>query len=363
MNDIGFGFENHDQPSNSTSDIALNESLYLCLYYNGLSRRVSFYFAAVIMPIGVVFNMLGIIVSMRKSLRATRVGFYVCVLSVSNLITILFNMFVIQSSSFFGVDFATLSTPACKLIYYTRRIIRSLSPCLEVLFTVDLFVSVMYPRQLDLMRKYSLQAIGGLIILLVLFHAINIFFVIRQFREVYLSVDGIYKNFSTNFCTGESEAISAASDIILCIFKCALPIIIMCVLSVLIVRKMSQSSKTSLVVRRESSKAKKEAHFARTITFLNACFIVLNLPEVLGWIVRDYFAYFSHAYTWDDPKLALVNLVFQITFNLSVIYNTTFFFINLKFNKLFQREVKGLIFKSSENTNSLEFTNSPSSNK
>jgi hypothetical protein len=308
-----------------------NETKYWAAYYNDLGAEADFYINVVIVPIGVVANLLAFAVFCRKRLNSTSMGFFYRTITLTNVINLLFVLLFMQSERLFNFDFYTHSDASCQFIMYARRIVRELNPMLEALLTVSRFLDVVFPHRFGFMRKSNSN------ILLVVYVLIACYLLLNM-TNLHYFVDG-----SARACTA-SEAIVLASDLILVVLRSFLPLAVMFVLNAFVVRKLLNSTR---VRHAHSVTAKRDHKFSFTVILMNGTFTVFNLPLALVYIVK-------HAYLGSCERvgvrasaiyLARIDLAWTMSFNVTSVYYAAFALLHLYFNKLFRSEVAKLVCK------------------
>lgn len=146
-------------------------------------------------------------------------------------------------------------------------------------------------------------------------------------------------------CTGDM-GIQLYSDLILILFRTIIPIFTMGILSILIIRKLSQINRirkkaaSPYQAHRNNShgSAHKDHQFTFTVVSMNFVFILFNIPTTLVYIVRHIYLIISKSNT-DANLIAKMDLMWTISFNLGTLYFSSFFLLNTIFNKLFRAEV------------------------
>lgn len=315
---------------------------------NSIASNISFYFTIIIFPIGILLNCLCIIVSFRYRLNQGNLGFFIKCVSTSNILIFLFSIFT--TTQVIGVDPSTVSDASCKLIIYFRRLLREVYPCVEVLFCLDRYLSIAHPHRFKTFMNPKNKAMwmlvfGGLLPLYLIANIGNLFYSLEY--TVTTSEDygdyGEYGNITYNdvnvtvrTCEHSSAAVIAA-DFVVITLRSFIPITLMLTFNTIIRRKLVSSSLRANTNQTES----RDRSFTRTLFKINIAFIMFYLPEALGYIVLIVFTDLE-----DSSQLtqSIANLVFIIGINFSMLYNTGFFFVNLRFNKLFRSECSSILW-------------------
>lgn len=296
---------------------------------------INYYFILIIVPIGIVTNMICILIFSRSNMNKTNMGFFNILLALSNILTLLFYMFLQNSSSLFGYDLSLSSDLCCKLYFYLRRNIRELAPTIECLLSFDRFINVCYPKRFNIFANkiFRLKLILFVLFVLAVLNIENLFF--------YLNVK--YTNSSggkireIRVCTA-SESILIASDMISAVLRTFIPFVIMTVLSTCIITKVI-AIKRNLNKSKKHKSMKKEYQFTITIISMNISFLLMSLPEAIGYILKNF--YFLQSSN-NDESYYIVNFVFKISYIVSTSHYCVLFFFNFFHNILFRNEIFSL---------------------
>jgi hypothetical protein len=330
--------------SSNQSGIPSNSTLFWYLYYNQIASSINYYFAISMVPVGVILNGLAFLIASRKSLNKTNMGFFIRSLSTSNLVTLLFSLFFMQSRLLFNFDFYTYSDVSCRFIMYTRRSIRVLSPMIETLFTVDRFLAVMFPKKFEFLKKNRNVLLSILVIVAIdlISNTLNAFNHVEEISTQFVDSNGLTRMYSKKICTS-SDAISFTSDVILIFMRVLIPLAVMGSLNFLICRKLVTSRQSIHSSGSASIKANKDRQFTKNLVLMNVAFIAFNLPKAITYFVKDIIhesVFNEGPFNAEEAKLTMY---WYITFNISTFYYVIYFPLNVYFNKLFRREVLATI--------------------
>jgi len=118
-------------------------------YLNNASNALTYYFLMIIIPTGILGNLISFYIYTRPSLnRKTNTGFLYAGLCVVNLLSILNYGFITHSNALFNY---TVTMP-CGLANYLRRTVFNAISWMQVLISFDRLMAVLYPR-LKLMKN------------------------------------------------------------------------------------------------------------------------------------------------------------------------------------------------------------------
>ena len=230
------------------------------VYYSNLAYHFKYHFLFVLTPIGLITNLICIIVFTRRNLNKTNMGFYCMCIAISNMITLLFYMFVTQSKFVLGIELETSSDIACKVIMLLRRTIRELSPAIESLLTIDRFLVVFYPNRFKWINKRRT--------ILIAICAVYFFLVLVSIGNMLYFVANNSSSLSKKICTS-SKWIVLSSDIISTVMRTFLPCSIMFIFNSLMIYRLFKSRTFFASHNRNLNR---EHEFTVTVMFINFSF-------------------------------------------------------------------------------------------
>ena len=293
-------------------------------YINRISDYVTHYSIIINLSVGVPLNLVNVLVFTRIMLNKTNktnMGILGLCQSVVDIILLLYHLLILRSTSFFPISLIRTSDSICKLISFIRRLLTCSSSWMEVVTTFDRFTFVIFGHtgRLNLMKKRCFMAL----IILGLINLINLFFYLSRGK-----------------CTADNS-ILIASDMIMITTRLYIPFFMMIFSNIYMIRIVTKTSKAAL---RQTSNARKEHHFTRSVIANDAFFLLFHLPNSIYFILNDINLY-SGAFNGDPLFAANYKLFGNIARNFSLFFQTFSFFIYLTFNKLYRREIWNLIEK------------------
>ena len=312
-------------------------------YLNDLGNKIDYYFALITIPIGIIFNTLSVFIFLRKNLNKTNMGFFNFCLSISNSFTLIYFIFVSDSKIFFNYDLKIKHDVLCRIIPFIRRVIREVSPWIEVLITFDRLIYVKFPTRFKFMhKKLILAEIMGLMLLILSVISIeNFFYSIRTTVKIIPAPTS--KNMTNNTiepksdlsstCTGSND-ILLASDLISIILRTFIPIITMVVLNYILISFVLHT-KSKMKNNQNKAYCSRQLNFTLTVIAMDMYFLALNLPVSVMYILR-----YAVVSSWSG---LLVNFVWKICYNIANLYYATLFFFNIIFNRIFREEILFMI--------------------
>lgn len=281
-----------------------------------IANKIDFYFVVTLVPVGIATNFISMLIFTRKSLNATNMGFFNLLISISNIVTLVFYLFFMESNRVFNYDLSIVSDFGCKLMMLLRRVIREMAPIVETVMTLERFMTVYYPKRFTVFQKRSFLSA----LILIIFTC----FVIISFENLFYYLE-ISNN--TRSCTG-TQLIVTSSDLISATLRTFTPFAVMFTLNVLMLRRI-----ISRKIIRSSSKSRREYQFTISVVSMNALFLALNLPVSIGYILK---AIYSDSRTYTAQMVEFYwRLAYLVATCHYILTNVT----NFVFNRLFREEL------------------------
>jgi hypothetical protein len=288
-----------------------------------------YYYTVILVPVGITANFLSILIYSRKELNKTNAGFLNKCIGITNVIILLFHLFIIESKYLFGADLLAHSDLTCRIFRLVKKTTRECSPMIETGLILSRYFEVFRPKQFMFIYKkgFLVTTILAVYSLLFLLNSENLFYF--KSRVKYIRGNVIFHEIKCTSFVG----VVVLSEVISAIFRSILPSIAMLVLNILIITKLYQSRLAS----NRRTRPKRELKFTRTTLLRNLVFILLNLPYTIvsvfkiAFLLRDTRTNRLYMYQFD--------IYLRVCYDISTFYYVSFFFMNMTFNKLFRREI------------------------
>ena len=309
------------------------------LNFGPLISSMNSYYTLVAIPIGFLTNILSIIVFMRPTLLKTSMGYFNLLISISNLLSLLFFFFVQQSSIVLNIDLSTQTDVGCRLFMFTRRVMREVSPLIETIMTFERFLTIYYPKKFTFFQNkiFILKLTCAFIFIFALISFENLFHELQiTEKSSYQVVNGttVWKNTTSKSCTG-TLLVTVSSDLISATLRTLIPFSLMLVLNVLIAIKVT-TKKSVMKNKQSANKSRKERQFTRIVLSLNMVFLILNFPQAIGYGLRNGLLVFNKP---SYLTLQIVNLYWAIAYIISTSHYIVTIVTNLVFNRIFRVEI------------------------
>ena len=300
-----------------------NSSLINSLY--DLEIQIATYSSLLVLPIGLVSNILNIIICMQKAIRKETIGFYSGMMSLFSIPLLIIGFIAIYPST---SNLLYNSNFDCVAILYTFRIAVQMFAWLNVMVALDRMMCVTFPTRFKFIYKRTFLFTTVLILfsLVLLANSANFFFKI-------ITVNSLANNSTQIFCTTKIQNLLLVRDIISQLMRSILPFLFELILNAILVHKLLQSRRRANL----HSSMKREHKFVFTIVILNFTFILTNLPLLISIIYLNLLNYQFKSQT-SSEAIFVANFFYSMAAIFSSFMPASTLFINIAFNKYFRKE-------------------------
>lgn len=347
-----------------------------------ISRNLGLVYSVTFLPLGIAFNMVSIYIFCQKKLNKNtqngRLNAFLC----------LFNIFALSNSflftqflPYFNIYLIDQSHFACTFLNVWRRFALQSPSFQQVLITVLFYLNVRFPNKLKFLKKkfFLMEAIIFMSLAIFLINIEYFWFEYRKandsslinYDELNLSANST--SFSYMICQADLT-LSLISDVINILMRSFIPFIILLIFNILILKVVKSSSARIVNQNVDQRRSRNEMRFGKVIISVNFLLLLLYTPWTISFILNYSFTKSGlKASNIDKNANSLVGLTLSYNISLCITYlfNSSPFFINIIFNRLFKEEcikmVKCLSRKenqiSSMSTNNTTVTKIKSTNK
>ena len=300
-----------------------------------LEDEIAYYTTILILPIGIVLNILTAVVFLRKGLNKTNMGFFYFWTSVLFAFTLIFYFFIYNSSIMFNYDLTLVNNASCKIVTLMKRATRNLPPWLLVIISVERYLHLKFKFNKDFKNKklifFSLFIVIAFLMFII--NITNFFYYLENGTNSTL----VFNDTSIKECTA-SEDLKFIAILTAATFRSLIPIFLLIVLNGFIISKLIANTRLLKESKKKEAKMfRREYHFTFMTLVLSSFFVVLNLPDAVCHLVRNTY---SSVNSQDTKTLAIIDFIWDITYDVSNFYYSSFFFINLLFNSIFRKELR-----------------------
>ena len=313
--------------SNQTSDFEF------MLWMRSLNINFLYYSTVIILPFGLFFNTLSIVIFLRPRFKKTTNGFNNIIINTINnlLLMVIFAIYYTQST---GKDVLLTSIYACTILSFLARLLAQHSSWIYVILVSERLVCVMYPVEYKIFKYKK-------VIIAVVVSIVFLFLCGLDSPNLLLYLAATKTNGSANqtlVCTGDALVIRIRDAVVIA-FRMVIPFILTILLNIVLVFKLV---KIKNQIRSKDSYMLREYRFAFSIIALNVLFILTLLPNLVALIYLNL-AQYDQANLAYTRQVAVANFMLYVGQYISA-YNYSFnFFINLKANSMFRKEFFRLI--------------------
>ena len=288
------------------------------------SLSLIFYTCVIIGNFGIVTNMLNIFVSMKSEIMKIKTGFYFILISIFNILTIIFTLYLLLFPQSIGrPDLATTSFLACWLIPYLLRVVSQMVSWLNVVLTYDRMLCTTITYHIHFM--YDNQKVKHL--LLVMFVIICV-----------LNLPNFFFHIEANTCTPNWNFITVLRDSVSMLNRIIVPQTLQTVFNVILIVRLFKK-------REEIDRPlEKERRFAFTVVISNIVFIVGEMPFLIATVFINMYGYNTTYITTTSIQAAVASFAFLCaTAFLALVGYSSSLFVNIFTNKTYRNEVKKIL--------------------
>ncbi|RMZ95213.1 hypothetical protein BpHYR1_020441 [Brachionus plicatilis] len=233
-----------------------------------ITYQIEKMFMLVLVPIGILTNILSVFIFTKKKFNKTNMGFYGIGIGCANILQLIYYMFVQNSEILFNYNMSLASNDMCRTIVYFRRLIRQIAPIIETVMTLDRFMNVYFPRKFKFIIKknYILTIILTIVGLFGMFDLLNLSYNLQP-RSFY-SKDYILTNIT--ICTS-SKKVRQYTDIGATILRTYVPLFTMFSLNLLIIKQLTRSR-----IKAHGTNMKREFDFTKSVLGMNGIFLKIT---------------------------------------------------------------------------------------
>lgn len=315
-----------------------------------LSKQINIYFSGCVVPIGIIFNLISLIVFIRHRMNTkTNMGIYYSSLAIYDSLALTNSILFIQFLPSLGINLPSLSVFGCHFLSIYRRSVIQSPSWMQVIITFDRFRSVCFPTKFIFMeqKRFIIKIVIGLFFIMFLLNMEHGWFFLSR-NVVNQTVFDIVTNKTFNrtnlyqTCTA-SQILLSFTDLKMVFMRSYIPVFIMLFLNIIV-------SRTFLSSRKKMNKKEsliKEYTFTRTVILMNVTFFILYLPWSVWYAVNTVFKNTPGAMTKTiSAKLSLTQSIF---FSIAYLNNCSSFFVNFVFNRHFRNELFNCLKLKNEN--------------
>ena len=306
------------------------------------THKLEYFSFIIIGGIGLITNLLNILVSTKKEIKKTNMGFYNIILSIFNVFALLSRTLQIMPS-IGQQDLLLTSQVACITIPYFARLSSQICLWINVLISFDRLFLMSYENFAAYKNRYIKDSKKQLKMITVIFFILSMVNIPGTF--FHLETQKTFNN-ATNLTTVSIECTSTALIVVIrdslsVIFRILLPLVIQVIISYILVYKLLR-----LEINVNSLSLKREYKFTFTIVILNVLFIFTDLLILIGLILINVYGY-NQTYISTSSNQSAIASFFYLCSVVFALFNICdcLFFVNLVTNMKFRKEFKKIFLK------------------
>ncbi len=303
--------------------------------FDNIKNQILFYSCIILGPIGIISNILNIIVCKRKKIRQLAMGFYSPIMSVFNMITLMFIYLKFLPTVLGAQNLFSVSDWSCVVYTFFGHMCMQISVWLNVMVSFDRMISITFPHKFSCIkdRPFLTKILLGLFVFISLMNVLD--FTLRVNETPSTGNQSI----ATKSCSASNKIIGIIQGGIIQMMQTILPYIFVFGLNTILVYKIIES-RNNLSIRRSLYRDYK---FSFTIVMLNLIFFITQTPLLISSI---YFAVLNYQQLASSTVKYLFNTFFQVNaFFFASCTISSVFFVNLAFNKNFKYEFYQLLLE------------------
>ena len=292
--------------------------------------KIRFYFAILIIPLGVLLNFLAILVFIRRKLNKNSIfGFLNTWLCGFNLIDLL-NEFIFSILSYNEIDPITYSSFTCRFLYGLIKYVNHLPSVHMIIMAFYLYITICHPTKKDFFGKHKFTIIIANLTLITIIDCIFIVYD-RQMTEME-SINSSNISYSIFECKTK-QSLDFFIDWLDLSIRAFIPFCLILFLNILSIKKFSQNK----MLKKSKSHTNKKVNFTNAIFLTNFMFLIIYLPWSIFFIIYHLNHSFQIAKNVSDSKSFEIGFViFQ---SIAYLNNMDSFLINYSFNSIFREEL------------------------
>ena len=327
--------------NNSAIDIS---TLVTQLNLNLKDVDFNFIMIMIIFPIGVTLNILQLYVFSKKQLNLkTNMGSMHALLSLFNVIALVNSIFIRQLLPIFKINLKEYTNFGCKLMNFIQRFSLDLPSFQQVLISFMFFMSIKFPMKFIALQNSKKQYLFIILSMIIFAFAENIGYFFFELKLTYSNLTSINETdnatqLSYEYLCYSSFYLTLGTGILDVIFRNFMPFILMFIFNILIVFHIYKNH----LKLHKTYKARGHKHFFISIMTINLIFFILYLPWSIAQVIV-LVQYFFTARIAADIISPSSMFFFNIGWWVSYLNYICPFFVYIRFNRLFRKELFSLV--------------------
>ena len=285
------------------------------------TNTMFFYSAVVIVPIGLILNLIEFLVFRSKDFEKANFGFLMNLSILTNSFSLVWSFIFFKYLPSIGIPIDSFSWFTCSLFLFFSRVSQQIPLYIQALISFLNYLSVAYPAKFISLNKKS-HFIYMFFLVLVVVLLLNVSSAIRYLTPI--------ANSTNQTCTA-SNTVNIVSICIHIVLRCVVPFFLINFINYLTVRNIIRP-RTAL-----NFSINKEIRYGKVCACMGLIFVIFNFP--LSCIQITLIVY-QLVYEYPDIyTLLTLRLAFDCSRVFAWTYYSMGFFINILFNKIFRKNL------------------------
>jgi len=304
-------------------------------YQNQFIKSLYFYSSVLIVPMGILLNLIQIRVFSSKEFTKSNIGFLMNTFVILQSLALIWTIIVFRYLTVIGINISNLSEFTCVTFLNIVRIIQEIPLFFQTFVSFINYLSVAYPSmyKIFLKKRNIIFCLIGIIIFIFVANIPNLFRNIVTLNTTNLS--------NTQICIATNQA-DMISSIDFALFRFFIPFILFILINILSIKTIMKSKRNLKVT------LKKEIAFSKVLIYLGCLFFLFNFPLSFIVIIQIIYQYFISSST---SQLNYINFLIDCSRIFAWSYYGCGFFINSIFNKRFRKIlIQIIVIKDSINS-------------
>jgi hypothetical protein len=294
------------------------------------------YAAPCIISLSLVGNTLVILIYMRDAFKKKSIAFYSIMLSVTNtLCCLLFIRLILKNG--YEIRYEKSSSALCKLDLYSIYALTPISAYILAMIAFDRMIGIlcMHNGSNKILKSRVFQFVAVLTIAALNLSAYSPLIIFHELKPIQLAnttINETHTQFTLNSCDLEPPSVQKILNWFDLFNSTVVPFSLMIVFTLVIIGRLYAKRRQLMKTKATNNKSKsKDRNFAIVSIAMTLIFLLLNLPYVIFQLVVD---------SLDESQGIYFGTV---SIDLFYINMGALFWINIFFNKLFNKEFSTMI--------------------
>ena len=278
----------------------------------------------IIILLGITTNILNVLICSRKKIRKESLGFYSPLMSILNILSLIFGLFIVYPPL---SEVLLISTLTCVIFSYLSRITLHTNSWLYVLASLDRTLCIINPLKFRFIKnKKNLSILVlALTVIICLLDSPNFFYSVK--------LNQVNASLVIKRCTAPSEIV-LIRDLLAQLMRTIFPVVLEFILNSILIYKLIKSRRNANVQR----SLHRDYKFAFTIVILNLMFLITHLPLLVVVVYLNVLNN-QNIILYNTNNLIVANFLLTITTLFASYMTLSVFFVNLICNRFFKMEL------------------------